>query len=109
MSLPRYKATGQRGQWSARVEGEMLPCVHDFWVKRDEPNVMMYDDPGCDPDRPKWRKFIALLQTTKRAVLSQDKVTGKVLLSSAQAILPCMRSKISNSVPAFCGSGSPAR
>ena len=77
MSLPRYKATGQRGQWSARVEGEMLPCVHDFWVKRDEPNVMMYDDPGCDPDRPKWRKFIALLQTTKRAVLTQDKVTGK--------------------------------
>jgi len=79
MILPRYKATGQRGQWSARVEGVTYPCVHNFWVNypvnRHEP--MMYDDPGCNPDRPKWRKFIALLQTTQRAVLSQDKVTGK--------------------------------
>jgi len=77
MGLPRYKATGQRGQWSALVQGQRFPCVHDYWVKRDQPNVMMYDDPGCDPDRPKWRKFIELLQNTKRAVLTQDDVIGK--------------------------------
>ena len=77
MALQRYKPTGRRGQWSAQVMGETLPCVHDFWVNRDDPNVMKYYDPQCEPDRPKWRKFITLLQTTKRAVLTQDEVTGK--------------------------------
>jgi len=30
---PKSKAIGERGSWFASVNGERLPCVHQFWIK----------------------------------------------------------------------------
>ena len=69
------KATGTRGSWFARVDGESHPCVHKHWVQRDR-SGMTYVDPGYDPERAIWGPFIEALETQKRAVLTEDQVSG---------------------------------
>ena len=29
----KIKATGERGSWFATINGERLPCVHQYWIK----------------------------------------------------------------------------
>ena len=29
---PQYKVKGERGSWFANVNGERLPCVHQYWI-----------------------------------------------------------------------------
>jgi hypothetical protein len=74
MPRPKYKVHGQRGAWSAKVHGESLPCVHEHWTRRDS-NGMYYSDPGCSSGAVKWKDFISLLETTKRVILTKDKVS----------------------------------
>jgi hypothetical protein len=70
MPIPTLKAHGARGSWFAELDGASVPCVHEYWTKK-----MVYDDPGCQPDHPKWVPFLAALEDGKRAILTLDKTS----------------------------------
>jgi len=65
------KATGQRGSWFAKVDGEQLPCVHKYWLKKldyHDPYVREVDGLPAS----KVSEFVDAIQSGKRVVLTDD-------------------------------------
>ena len=62
------KAIGRRGDWFATVDGETLPCVHQFWMHGTH-----YDDPHANPGEPIWDRLIEGIRTTRKVILTNDK------------------------------------
>lgn len=68
------KATGQRGSWFAKVGGERLPVLHDYWANR-EGSDFIYHDKNLRPDlcdTPQRREFVETLRTGSHAVLAKS-------------------------------------
>ena len=63
-------AKGNRGSWFAEVDGERLPCIHEYWLKNGR-----YNDPGCMPSSGRWPKFIKGVRDG-RAILTRSRVTN---------------------------------
>ena len=72
MAIPKVRAIGHRGSWFADIDGEALPCVHEYWTRRID-GKLMYVDPYCVPEEAKWAPFLAALRDKKRAILTKDK------------------------------------
>ncbi|MCP4386305.1 MAG: hypothetical protein GY798_33670 [Hyphomicrobiales bacterium] len=68
--MPKVRASGARGSWFAKVEGETLPCVHAHWFRGDR-----YDDPQLRPGDPKSEELTAALRASGRAILTNDEPT----------------------------------
>ena len=65
------KATGSRGSWFATVDGELLPCVHEYWwVKRDK--TRRYDDRLLTSSRQSG-ELVAAIKEKRRVILTKDK------------------------------------
>jgi hypothetical protein len=65
------KAIGSRGSWFAKVDGESLPCVHEYWwVKRDQSR--RYNDHLLQSS-PQNDAFVAAIKDTRRVILTSDK------------------------------------
>jgi hypothetical protein len=63
-------AVGNRGSWFAKIDGEMLPCVHEHWKEGQR-----YSDPGCVPSEGKWPRFISAIENGKKVLLTRSRVT----------------------------------
>jgi hypothetical protein len=57
---------GHPGKWSAKWDGNDLPCVHLHWTEGTWPE---YVDPGVS-DNPKWDAFINALIEGEKAILT---------------------------------------
>jgi hypothetical protein len=66
----KRKARGQRGSWFATVDGERLPCVHQFWMSGSPPK---YKDPGAGNDGP-WPEYIQQIKALKKVIVTTDDV-----------------------------------
>jgi hypothetical protein len=75
------KPVGNRGSWFAEVDGERLPCVHEFWTKHGR-----YDDPGCMPALGKWPKFIKAIKDDRKVLLTRSKVSDAPLRKSGKSL-----------------------
>ena len=65
----KIKASGARGSWFAKVDGESLPCVHQHWISGSK---------HCDPEVAsdgKWPEFIEAIQTGKKVIVTKDDIT----------------------------------
>ncbi|WP_143062066.1 hypothetical protein [Faunimonas pinastri] len=69
--MQKIKATGQRGSWFARADGEKLPCVHKHWWRGGR-----YHDPFARPGEKKWDELIDAIRTGKRVILTDDDVSA---------------------------------
>lgn len=74
MAKVRVTDAAQRGSWFASVNGEEIPCVHDFWTRRT-PSRMEYADPRVNELQPQWAEFISALKTMKKVILTRDTTT----------------------------------
>jgi hypothetical protein len=73
--LAKVRVTdAQRGSWFASLNGEEMPCVHDFWTRRT-PSRMDYADPGVNELQPQWAEFISALKAMKKVILTRDTTT----------------------------------
>ncbi|MBX5239501.1 hypothetical protein [Rhizobium sp. NLR22b] len=65
------KATGRRGSWFAKVDGEQLPCVHRYWL-----NKLDYHDPYIrETDglpASKVVEFVDAIRNGERVILTED-------------------------------------
>lgn len=67
----KKKALGTRGSWFATVDGEKLPCVHEYWwVKGD--HSRRYDDRLLKPTKHSM-EFVAGIKDKKKVILTSDK------------------------------------
>jgi hypothetical protein len=64
------KAIGQRGSWFANVDGERLPCVHEYFYEKSR-----YRSPAPEND-PQHVALIEAIQATGKVILTKDKVHG---------------------------------
>lgn len=65
------KATGSRGSWFATVDGELLPCVHEYWwVKGD--TSRRYNDYLLKPSQHN-NDFVARIKDKRQVILTSDK------------------------------------
>ena len=71
MAIPKAKATGQRGSWFAAIDGELFPCVHEYWTRRVG-GKMAYADPYCLPEHAKRAPFLTALRDKRQAILTKD-------------------------------------
>ena len=72
------KAIGQRGSWFAEVDGQLLPCVHQYWLQG-----LSYHDPFAydgsvvrnpdDPIQEKVLEFVEAIARDKFVILTEDK------------------------------------
>ena len=68
------KAVGQRGSWFAVVDGERLPVLHNYWVRR-EGGDLVYHDVNLIPelcDTAQRREFMETLRDGTHAVLAKS-------------------------------------
>ena len=65
--LPNAKARGTIGSWYAEVEGERLPCVHDYHAKR-----LQYDDDGFVEGEPPWPEFVNAIRAAGKVILTKS-------------------------------------
>ena len=63
------KPIGRRGSWFARVNGQLLPCVHEHWRASNR-----YIDPGVKLKTRKWEELIASLREKGLAILTSDRI-----------------------------------
>lgn len=75
------KATGQRGSWFAKVEGELLPCVHKHWLKGMEHHDPFRRHEG--QDTAKIDELVAAIRERGKVILTDDEptfdTTGEVI------------------------------
>ena len=64
-------AKGNRGSWFAVVDGERLPCIHEYWLSSDG----QYEDPGCMPGAGRWPKFIEAIESSRRVIVTRSRKT----------------------------------
>ena len=64
---------GHPGSWFADVDGERLPCVHDYWFKG---KPMRYCDPHAANDG-KWVEFIEVMKSTRRVLNTRENEDGR--------------------------------
>ena len=62
------KAIGRRGDWFARIDGEDVPCVWDWWR-----TGFHYFDPEAKPGTGKWVKYIDAIRRGKKVALTGKK------------------------------------
>ena len=67
--LPRYKAIGERGSWFAKVSGERLPCVHQYWIKGTRHEAIRTVQNGA-----KDKALVEEIQRLKKVVVTSDDV-----------------------------------
>jgi hypothetical protein len=65
------KAIGTRGSWLATVDGELLPCVHEYWWVKGDP-LRRYNDPLLTPS-PRHNEFVAHIKERRKVILTSDK------------------------------------
>lgn len=66
--MGKPKAVGARGSWFAEVQGEQLPCVHDYWLGK-----MHYIDPGVVVGQRQWDEYIEAIKQKQIVVLTHGK------------------------------------
>jgi hypothetical protein len=71
-----YKAKGKRGDWFASVNGEEIPCVHEYWLKK-----LSYHDPHISK-MPKAKEYFASIQTFKKVILTRDDIIQNEIFPS---------------------------
>ncbi|MBX5132537.1 hypothetical protein HJB80_07650 [Rhizobium lentis] len=65
------KATGRRGSWFAKVDGEQLPCVHKYWLKKfDYHDPYIREKDGLSAS--KVTEFIDAIRVGERVILTED-------------------------------------
>src|SRR5487761_1994164 len=64
--MMKLKATGARGSWFAIVDGEQLPCVHNYWWVKPA----SYHDKDLKLDDPKAGPFFDEISSKKRVILT---------------------------------------
>ena len=75
MSAGKVKATGQRGEWFATVNGEGYPCIHEYWIKRGH-----HAAPNVHPStNSKDAELLAALSQGKMAIETKDEVLNEGL------------------------------
>ncbi len=65
--MVKVKAIGERGSWFAKVDGERLPCVHQYWVKG-----LHHCDPGFGSGERQWDELFRSIVELKRVILTKD-------------------------------------
>ena len=68
------KAKGSRGSWFAVVDGETLPCVHEYWWVRGD-KTRRYNDVGLRPS-PHTDAFVDEIRNKGRVILTNDQPTS---------------------------------
>ncbi len=63
------KALGRMGSWFATIDGESLPCVHDYWCR-----AMKYNDTGLQPGEEKAEELVAAIKQCLRVVLTRSQL-----------------------------------
>src|SRR5437773_248529 len=61
------KPLGKHGSWFAEWQGELLPCVHQFWLKSDG-----YHDIHAKPGNRKFEELVAAIRRVGRVILTKD-------------------------------------
>jgi hypothetical protein len=70
-----FKPKGKRGSWFAEVNGELLPCVHHYWVTATKAG-MTYDDPHyVASSNVQWDQLVAALREKGVAILTKDRTS----------------------------------
>jgi hypothetical protein len=64
-------ATGKRGSWLATVDGELLPCVHEYWWVKGDPS-RRYNDHMLKQSQHN-SDFVAKIREKGRVILTTDK------------------------------------
>src|SRR5437773_819622 len=62
------KPRGERGSWFAKWDGEMLPCVHQYWWS----GARSYNDPYARPEDQKFQELVAAIKLKQRVILTTD-------------------------------------
>jgi hypothetical protein len=62
------KAIGIRGSWYAKVDGDLLPCVHRHWWVKDA----RYNDTGLKPSTHN-SDFVLKIREARKVILTNDK------------------------------------
>lgn len=69
MKLPTYKAVGVRGAWFAKVNGERLPCVHQYWIKGTKYRAIRTVQNGAND-----KALVSAIKGLKKVVVTKDDV-----------------------------------
>ena len=69
MTRPTARAIGERGSWFATVNGERLPCVHQYWIKGTR-----HCAPRVSRNSKKDVELVAAIQRYKKVVVTKDNV-----------------------------------
>jgi hypothetical protein len=68
LPMATKKAVGARGDWFAEVDGERLPCVHEFWWEK---RALTYNDTKLRSG-PKPDELFEAIKALKRVILTKD-------------------------------------
>jgi hypothetical protein len=68
MAIQTKKAHRTRESWYADVDGERLPVVHEYWLKKGN-----YNDPEATPSEPRFVEFVELVKKSGMVILQKDK------------------------------------
>ena len=101
--MAEKKASGVRGDWFAKVDGERLPCVHKFWWEKGT-----YNDTKLKSS-PKADELFEAIKELKRVILTDDTPEfegSEVVRFERKARLRFTPSMMSSSMPTACASSS---
>jgi hypothetical protein len=68
LSREKKKAVGTIGSWFADVDGERLPCVHEYWYCPPD-----YSDPEANPGHPRFEEIVDEIRSKGRVIMQKDK------------------------------------
>jgi hypothetical protein len=72
MLTMKKKAIGERGSWFASVNGERLPCVHQYWIKGRQHVAR-----NIDSSDPKTAELISAIEIARKVIVTTDVVQGE--------------------------------
>ena len=67
------KAIGARGLWHASVDGEALPCVHEYWWSKNGQGRQRHYNDRLLAKNPHNDAFVAEIVRKRRVILTSDK------------------------------------
>lgn len=65
----KAKAIGERGSWFASVDGERLPCVHQYWIRGTH-----HCAPRVSQHSKKDLELVAAIRSKGKVVVTTDRV-----------------------------------
>lgn len=66
------KATGSIGSWFATVEGETLPCVHEYWWVKGDPARRRHYHDKLLRSSPHNDAFVSAIRESGKVILTSD-------------------------------------